>query len=235
MDLIPVFFTSIGSIIALFVLTKLIGNRQMSQLSMFDYVNGITIGSIAAEMATSLESDFLKPLLAMIIYSAAAILISYACCKSIKIRRVVTGKSLIILDNGKLYIENLSSAKLDMHEFLIQCRNAGYFDLNNIQTAILEANGKISFLPTATQRPATPSDLKIKIDQEKMVANVIIDGNIMFENLKHTGNNEEWLRKQLAIQKFKKINRISLATCDCNNKLTIYEKLNFKMKRDILD
>lgn len=207
----------------------------MSQLSMFDYVNGITIGSIAAEMATSVQSDFLKPLLAMIIYAAAAILISYICCKSIKFRRIVTGKSLVILDNGKLYVQNLSSAKLDMHEFLIQCRNAGYFDLNNIQTAILEANGKISFLPTSTQRPATPSDLKVNVEQEKMVANVIIDGNIMFENLKHTGNNEEWLHKQLAMQKIKKIRRISLATCDSNNKLTIYEKLDFKMKRDILD
>ncbi|MEG2295161.1 MAG: DUF421 domain-containing protein [Oscillospiraceae bacterium] len=235
MDLITIFFTSIGSIIALFILTKLIGNRQMSQLSMFDYVNGITIGSIAAEMATSLESDFLKPLLAMIIYAAAAILMSYICCKSIQFRRIITGKSLILLDNGKLYIENLSCAKLDMHEFLIQCRNAGYFDLNNIQTAILEANGKISFLPISNQRPATPNDLKVQVEQEKMVANVIIDGNIMLENLKYIGNNEEWLKKQLAVQKIKKISDISLATCDSNNKLTIYEKLNFKMNRDILN
>ena len=74
MDLLNVTAASIGSIIALFLLTKLIGNKQMSQLNLFDYINGITIGSIAAEMATSLESDFLKPLLAMGIYALATVL-----------------------------------------------------------------------------------------------------------------------------------------------------------------
>lgn len=76
MELLHIAAVSLGSIIVLFILTKILGCRQMSQLSMFDYVNGITIGSIAAEMATSLENDFFKPLSAMIIYAAAALLFS---------------------------------------------------------------------------------------------------------------------------------------------------------------
>lgn len=87
MDLLNIALTSIGSIIVLFLLTKLIGNRQMSELNMFDYINGITIGSIAAEMATSLEGDFLKPLLAMIIYGVVTVLISILANKNIKLRR----------------------------------------------------------------------------------------------------------------------------------------------------
>ena len=73
MELINIVFTSLGSLLVLFLLTKIMGYRQMSQLSMFDYINGITIGSIAAEMATSLEDDFLKPLVAMIIYGIVAV------------------------------------------------------------------------------------------------------------------------------------------------------------------
>ena len=75
-DLTRVAIFSIASIVALFFLTKMIGNRQVSQLSLFDYINGITIGSIAAEMATSLEKDALQPLLAMTIYALATWLVS---------------------------------------------------------------------------------------------------------------------------------------------------------------
>ena len=128
MELINIVFTSLGSLLVLFLLTKIMGYRQMSQLSMFDYINGITIGSIAAEMATSLEDDFLKPLVAMIIYGIVAVLISLLTSKSIKFRRIVSGKSLILYDNNKLFYNNLKKAKMDIDEFLIQCRNNGYFN-----------------------------------------------------------------------------------------------------------
>ena len=102
MDLLNVALTSIGSIIVLFLLTKLIGNRQMSELNMFDYINGITIGSIAAEMATSLEDDFLKPLLAMIIYGVVTVLISILANKNIKLRRFLNGKTLVLYKNNRI-------------------------------------------------------------------------------------------------------------------------------------
>lgn len=87
-EIIYVIALSLGSIIAIFVLTKLMGYRQMSQMSMFDYINGITICSIAAAMATSLEENFMQPLIAMIVYALAAILLSWISSKSIKARRV---------------------------------------------------------------------------------------------------------------------------------------------------
>ena len=107
-DVLYILATSLGSIIVLFFLTKMMGYKQMSQLSMFDYINGITIGSIAAEFATSLEDDFLKPLTAMIVYAAMAFLISILCNKSIKMRRFFTGEPIILIDDGKIYKDNLS-------------------------------------------------------------------------------------------------------------------------------
>lgn len=224
MELINVVLASLGSVIVLFLLTKLMGYRQMSQLSMFDYINGITIGSIAAEMATSLEDDFLKPLIAMVIYGGVAILISVITSKSIKFRRIISGKSLILYDNQKLYQDNLKKSKLDIDEFLIQCRNNGYFNLSDIQTAILESNGKISFLPVSSKRPANPQDLNLKPQEESIKINVILDGKILDENLKETGNDEVWLRKQLKSQKDIKLSDVFLATCDRNNKLQIFKR-----------
>lgn len=145
LDLLKIALASFSSVVVLFILTKLIGNKQMSQLSMLDYINGITIGSVAAEFATALEGDFLKPLVAMVAYAVVTMIISFLTCKSIICRRFITGKALILLEHGKLYQKNLKKAKLDINEFLIQCRNNGYFDISKIHTAILEPNGKVSF------------------------------------------------------------------------------------------
>lgn len=142
MDLLKIVALSFGSVIFLFILTKLMGNKEMSQLSMFDYIIGITIGSIAAEISTALENDFMQPVVAMAVYAVVSIIISILSYKSLKVRRIISGNSLILLDNGELYHDNLKKAKLDLNEFLMQCRTSGYFNLSDIQTAILEPNRK---------------------------------------------------------------------------------------------
>lgn len=224
---------SLGSIVAIFILTKLMGYRQMSQMSMFDYINGITIGSIAAEMATSLEESFTQPLIAMIVYALAALLLSWLGSKSIKARRLIEGKPLVLLSNGELYRENLKRAKIDVTEFLVQCRVNGYFDVSKIETAILEGNGKISFLPKASDRPVTPSDMNLYPEQDYMVANVILDGKIMEKNLKHTGNDEKWLRNQIKGQGASQVEDVLLATCDSSNQVTVFLKSNRKKEKDV--
>lgn len=127
MELLKIVALSFGSLIFLFILTKLMGNKEMSQLSMFDYIIGITIGSIAAEMSTALESDFMQPVVAMAVYAVVSIIISIFSYKSLKFRRIISGNSLILFDNGQLYRDNLKKAKLDLNEFLMQCRTARIF------------------------------------------------------------------------------------------------------------
>lgn len=235
MDLLKIMWLSLGSLLALFILTKIMGNKEMSQLSMFDYIIGITIGSIAAEMSTALENDFMQPLLAMIIYALASVIISFVSYKSLKINRFLSGPSLILLDNSQLYRNNLKKAKLDITEFLMQCRTNGYFNLSDIQTAILEPNGKISFLPKAEKRPVTPSDMNISVPVDRVVVNVVLDGIVLKENLYHTGNDELWLEKQLVSQGIQNVNDVYLATCDCNNNLFIYLKKDLENKHDFFD
>lgn len=232
-EILYIIALSLGSVIALFILTKLMGYRQMSQMSMFDYINGITIGSIAAEMATSLEENYVQPLTAMIVYALAAILLSWLSSRSIKARRVIEGKPLVLLNNGELYWENLKKAKIDVNEFLVQCRVNGYFDVSKLETVVLEGDGKISFLPKAAERPVTPSDLNLSAQQDYMVANVILDGKIMEENLRHTGNDEKWLKNQIKGQGAENVEDVLLATCDTSNQVTVFLKTHRKEAKSV--
>ena len=235
MDIIKIISLSLGSLVILFVLTKIMGNREMSQLTMFDYIVSITIGSIAAEMATSLENDFMEPVVAMIVYGLVTVFISYITCKSLNMRRFFTGRAKILLDNGRLYRKNFKSAKIDLNDFLMECRVNGYFNLSDIQTAILEPNGKISFLAKSLKRPATPEDLNLSPEQENIVINVILDGVLLKENLDKTGNNINWLENNLKKQGITDIKKVFLATCDNQNNLSVYVKLDKKNNHDFFE
>lgn len=234
-NLFKIIVLSIVSEIVLFILAKIMGDRQISQLSLFDYIIGITIGSIAAQMATDLDTHYSYSITAMAIYGLTAFIISNMTSKSIKFRRFMSGNTLVLLDNGEFYMKNFKTSKLDINEFLIQCRINGYFNINDIQTAILEVNGKISFLPKSDKRPATPSDLSLAPESERITVNVVLDGHIIRENLHYTGNDEMWLQKQLVSQKIDKIEDIFLAICDSNNNLSIYTKKDISNKHDFFN
>lgn len=227
-----VVLTTLLSIITLFLLAKLIGNRQMAQLSLFDYVNGITIGSIAAELATDLE-NWHKTLLALVIYGLLTFFIAYLDDKCLPIQRFIDGKAYVIYQNNKIYEKNLAKAHLNMDEFLRLCRIQGYFDLQDIHTAILESNGQLSVLPKATKRPTNPEDFGMNPTQDFPVASVVLDGTILYRNLKQTGNDEKWLMKQLHAKGAKDIKQVMYASCSFDNKVEVYLKTNEKHDEDI--
>lgn len=231
MDCLKILLVAPLSYMALLLITKLIGYRQISQLSIFDYVNGITIGSIAAEMATELEEPH-KPLLAMVVYGLLVLLTSVITSHSLKARRWLTGRTLVLLENGKLYRENLKKAKLDINEFLTQCRDSGYFDLNEIQLALLETTGKVSFLPKSQQRPATPQDMGVTVQQTLPQINVVLDGHVLADNLQYLGYDETWLDRQLKAQNTT-VGDCFLVTCDREGTLGVYPMNTTPMTRDL--
>jgi len=136
----------------------------------------------------------------------------------------------------QLYEKNLLRAKIDVNEFLSMCRASGYFDLEEIYTAILETNGKLSIIPLSKHRPVTTSDLNLNPKQNYPLSNVIIDGHILKDNLRSTGNNEKWLEKQLSVHGVTNMKEVMLATCDIgSNQLNIYVKLHEKTSRDLFE
>lgn len=222
MEMLMVVGTSMLSIIALFLISKVLGHKQISQLDLFDYINGIVIGSIAAELATELEEP-LRPLTAMFVYGTVTVLLSLITRKFPKTRKYINGSPTIIMNNGKIYRSNMKKAKLDLSEFMVMCRQAGYFNLNDIQTAIFEYNGKLTVLPVSDKRPVNPTDIDLKTKPEYMSTEVIMDGRVLGENLKRRGLDMTWLKKQLEKQGFHNAKEVFLGVCDSSNNLSLFK------------
>ena len=182
-EVYDVVIRSLLSLITLFLITKLLGKKQVSQLSLFDYVIGISIGNFAAEMTINLESDYLHGILAVVIFGVVAYLVSILTMKSIHLRRYFMGTPTLLIQDGKLLEKNMIQVKYHMNDLLEQCRINGYFDLSEIKYALMESNGTVSILPYETERPLKVKDMKVKPKKEGLCANVIIDGKIMENNL----------------------------------------------------
>lgn len=223
MPVLTLCLTTVGSFAILFLSAKIIGHKQIAQLDFFDYITGITIGSIAAEMATELEEPW-KPLIAMVIYGGITLSLSLISSRFPRSRKYLNGTPTILLDHGKLYYENMKKARLDLSEFLVLCRQQGYFDLTTIQTAIFEYNGKLTILPVTTQRPVTPQDMALTPDQELMFTELIMDGRILEDNLKRMGLDRTWLEKQLKQRHISTAKEVFLAVCDRNLKFVLFKK-----------
>lgn len=221
MEIIKVTLTSLLSAVSLFIIAKFIGHKQLSQLDFFDYITGITIGSIAAELATDLEKPW-KPLIALVIYGAISVLLSMVTHKFPRTRKYINGTPSIIMNNGKLYRDNMKKANIDLTEFMLLCRQEGYFDLNDIQTAVFEQNGKLTILPASQNRPLTPEDIGLSPKPEYISTEIIMDGRIMGENLKRMGLDETWLRKQLETNGYHSAKEVFLGLCDNDNNLLLF-------------
>ncbi len=234
-ELVDIVIRSLLSLITLFLVTKMLGKKQVSQLSLFDYVIGISIGNFAAEMTINLDSQELNGIVAVLIFGLVAYIVSYLTMRSIKIRRFFIGVPTIIINNGKLIEKNLSKYKMDVNDVLEQLRINGYFDISQVKYALLEANGTLSVMPKEEYRPINTKDMNLKVSKEGLCANVIIDGQIMYNNLKNIKKDSKWLNKQLKVQGYDNLSNILLATVDINEKLNVFEKNIFNENEDILE
>lgn len=214
---------SIVSLVALFIATKILGKKQVSQLSLFDYCIGISIGNFTAEMILVLDSQLINGVVAIVTFGIMGYLISYLTMKSIIIRRFAFGVPTIIMKEGKIIYTALKKLNIDINDFLEQARSEGYFNLEEISYAIMEANGKISFLEKDEYKKPTKKELKLKKTKETLAANVIIDSKLMIENIKNTDQPYEWFIKELEKQGYETYENILLATY-ANDTLNIYQK-----------
>lgn len=220
--MLKVILMTLASIALLFVLTKWMGNKQIAQMNLFDYVVGITIGSIAAEMATDIDKDPLGCALAMVLYAAVAFLISVLTNKSLRMRTILAGRPIVLMRGGKLYRPALKKAHLDLSEFLAIARIAGYYDLSEVSDAVFEHNGHISFLPFAKNRPYTPGDAGIRVKPQELLYTVILDGRVMDDALTKAGKNREWLMRHMKAEGFKAPEEILLATAGTDDSVTFF-------------
>ena len=222
MEVLQVVLASSFSAVVLFLIAKIIGHKQVAQLEFFDYITGITIGSIAAELATTLDKPWWKPTISMLVFGSITVALSIVTRRFARTRKFINGTPTIIMNDGKLYRESMKKAKLELSEFLLLCRQDGYFNLNDIQTAVFEYNGKLSILPKSTKRPLNPEDMELSPKPEHIGTEIIMDGRVMDDNLKRKGLDDDWLKKKLKKQGYKSAKEIFLGICYDENQLTLF-------------
>lgn len=224
MNFLEVVYRTFLSALTLFLLAKAMGRKQIGELNTFDYIIGITIGSIASEMTVNSDVSLINCIVAMAVLSLIGILISYGTTKSMILRRFFTGCPIILIEDGKIIEKGLNKARFDINDLLQECRINGYFDISEIAYAVMEANGRISFLLKSKYTPVTLSDMKIKASKKGLCVNLIIDGNIMMEHLKNINKDSAWLLTRLENMGYSDYSNILLASCDTKERITVYLK-----------
>lgn len=223
-DFLNICFRTILVLVILFFITKMMGKKQISELNFFDYIVGITIGSIAADISLDIEKNMIAGIAALFIYGFISYIISFVSIKSILARRFFIGVPTVLVEKGKIIESGLKKSKIDVNDLLMEARENGYFNLDEIDYALMEVNGNISFLPKEKEKPVTKRDMKIKCSNEGLTVNAIIDSKYMVNNMKAINKDKEWLDHELKVNGYDNYDNILLATIDNNYKVTIYEK-----------
>ncbi|MFT4414213.1 DUF421 domain-containing protein [Fredinandcohnia humi] len=194
---INILVRAITFIIVLFAVTKLLGKKQLSELSFFEYVSGITIGSIAAEVVMGLERNILNGVLGILAFGITPYFVGFLAMKSKKVRNFVEGKGTVFIKNGKVMEDNLKKEKYTTDELLELLRKKNVFQVADVEFAVLEPTGDLSVLLKKENQPITPKDLKLIVPSIKEPQTVIMDGVIMDEPLSTIGLSRRWLKSEL--------------------------------------
>lgn len=221
------------TIAVLLILTKIDGSKQISQLSFFDYVIGITAGSVAAVMCVDQDVSIWASAVALGIFMLAGILFSFLSQKSIFCRRFFEGNPTFVIAKGEILYKGLKKARFTVNDLMRELRSQGYFDITEINYAILETNGNVSVMPKALARPATNEDEGNNVQDDCIRADVVIDGKILKGNLMAFGKNEQWLYNTLKSQGITKLKDVALASLDTENNLSVFIKNNNEVSRTV--
>ncbi|UWG98084.1 DUF421 domain-containing protein [Dehalobacter sp. DCM] len=233
--ILDIVIRSILSVLVLFLLTHLLGKKQLSQLSFFDYIIGISIGSIAASLAIDDEIPYLHGALGILIYGGFVLLSSYLSRKSFRARKFLCGVPTILIQNGKLIEQNLRKARFHINEVLEECRNKGAFSISEVETAILETSGQVSIQLKAQKQPLTPEDMNISPSAKGIAANLIIDGTVLTKHLTLVNRDDNWLKEELKKQNVHSPQEVLLCSLDYNGTLHVDLKKSDPVPLDVLE
>lgn len=206
---------------------RLMGKREVGQLSTFDFVVAIMIAEIAVFPMEELHIPIHIGLIPMFILVGGEILISYVCLKSRFLRKIIDGGPSIIISNGIILEKEMRKLRYNMNDLLAQLREKGVFDISHVKYAILETSGKISIMLETSKRALTPEDMNLSLPDEGVPLPVIIDGEVLQQNLTLLGLTNDWLNDKLKKYNLS-IKEILYGSIDSRGKLFLSEKVHKK-------
>lgn len=215
-EIVKVLLFASLSYVTLFVISKMLGKKQVAELDFIDYVTGISIGSIAAEMATETETPFYYYLIAMGIFFLFDLAVTLLGRKTNFFKRFLRGVPIILIDKGEIDYKALKKSKIDFYDLLGLARDKGYFDLSEIEYAIFETNGDLSILAVDKSRQVKREDFpEIEAQEVELTSYVVVDGQVSAFALQQSNITEDWLLDEIRRQNTK-LKYILYATYDEN-------------------
>ncbi|PKM88097.1 MAG: hypothetical protein CVU87_08255 [Firmicutes bacterium HGW-Firmicutes-12] len=219
--ILVVVIRSIISFFSLLILTRIMGKQQVAELTFFDYVVGITIGSIASTLSVQVNQNTIATLAGMGVWTILPIMLAYLSLHNIWIRKVVEGEGTVLIENGNIIEKNLGKVRITIDDLLSQMRTQGVFDITDVEFAIIESNGRLSLQKKSQKRPVTPSDLNLSTMYEGLPTNLIEDGILLVDAIESLKLSKAWLYHQLDKVNIQDIKLISLAQLDTKGVLYV--------------
>lgn len=219
-DLYEVFLNTTIIFVLLITLARIIGKKLLSQMTFFDFVVGIIIGTIGGAFVTT-EVKGYYVLISPVILTFAVVILGFISLKSVPARKLLEGEPVVMVQNGKIFEKNMRNVRYHIDDLMMQLRNKDVFDLGDVEFAILEPNGHLSVLKKSQKVPVTPEDLGISTVYKGMSSEIIRDGQIVEQNLRQNNLSHQWLYNELASRSIKRMEDVILATLSTEGKLYI--------------
>lgn len=205
---------AIGTYFTLLFMTRLMGKRQLSQLTYRDYIVGITIGGIATRGVVDLNNSFFLFIPGLIIFSTLQIVFSYITLKSESFRKMSNGVSVPLIYNGRIIKDNLKKVRINVDELAANLRQKNIFNFSDVRYAFIEPNGKISVLLDPNKQPLTPYHIGLLVNDNGLPLPLVKDGVLIKETLQKYDLTEAWIKSELNKQNINSISDIMLAQID---------------------
>jgi len=210
-EYIEIVIQTIFAFSAIFIFARLIGKKQISELTFHDYINGITFGSIAATMSTDLSQHTWQYFVALFLFGLLTFILQYISIKTRLGEKIIEGEPVVIIHEGKILEENLKKTRFNFDDLTQALRKKSIFNIKDVHYAILETDGSVSILPNADKKELTPKDLNLQGQEETIKSELIIEGKLIKSNLEQHGLTEEWLRNKLKEYNIDNIEDVVLA------------------------
>ena len=229
MEYATVLIRTVLAFVTLFVVARLLGKQQLSQLTFYEYITGITMGDIAASIAIDAGRSPLYYMLALVAFAALTLGTGVITEKSRPLRKLIEGEPVVLVHNGKILEHNMAKSGYNMENLMMQLRERDAFDIREVEFAIAETDGYLTVLKKSQNRPVTPADLGIDTKYEGIPSEIIVDGQVIHQNLKQNHLDEAWLIARLQSMGYNSPQEIPYASLDSEGNLYVDDK------RDRLD
>ncbi|MCM3131028.1 MULTISPECIES: DUF421 domain-containing protein [unclassified Paenibacillus] len=196
-DWLEVSLRTLAAVTTLFIITKILGKRQISELSLFEYITGITLGNLVGYISLDIDNTWFLGFIALFVWVAVSTGAEYYTMKNKKFRDIVDGKATVLVEKGVLLGENLKKERLTIDEFLEQLRKKNVFRVADVEFAVMEQSGDINVMLKKEHQPLTANILGYQLSSEREPITIIIDGHILPDTLRASGYDEKWLYKEL--------------------------------------